>query len=74
MPVTHTLNLVEFQQKIIFDPPPSLNSDYQTLLQDVPPLGHDPGEGMKNLFNMFYIFHLLEDALSLVEKYLKLAL
>ena len=41
--------------------------DAQTpLYPQIPALGHDPGDGMKILSNMFYIFHLWEDTQRLV--------
>ena len=47
------------EKKIFLTPQPPCISQVQ-------PLGHAPGDGMKILSNMFYIFHLWEDTQSLV--------
>ena len=47
----HTPNLVEFGKKSSMSPQPP-------RYPQVPPLGHDPGYGMKIPSDMFYIFYL----------------
>ena len=56
----HTPNLVEFRRNFFWTPPTPHGTP-------VPPLGHDPGDRMKNQSEMFYtcVFHLSEDTQSL---------
>ena len=56
--VTLIPNLVDFWKMKFLTPNPQY--------PQVPPLGHDPGDRMKILFDVLYIFHLWKDTQNLV--------